>query len=124
MELLGAVVRVGGAVSALLSADLPWSLFSSPLDFDSITATYQVANGVVHIHDLQYSSWAMQIAASGEYALKTNQLSLQMTVKHGRGEVHATVTGPADSPSVRVTPTAILREIDPEKLWALTRPLR
>jgi len=47
LALLAAVARVGGAVSALLNADLPWSLFSSPLDFDSITATYQ--NNVIQV---------------------------------------------------------------------------
>ena len=62
-------------------------MFSSPLDFDSVTASYQIADGIVRVRDLQYDSWAMKIAGSGEYALRTNQLNLQMTVNHGRGEV-------------------------------------
>ena len=103
---------------------MPWSLFSSPLDFDSVTASYQIADGIVRVRDLQYDSWAMKIAGSGEYALRTNQLNLQMTVNHGRGEVHATVSGPADSPSVHVTPTSIFREVNPQNLWALTNPFR
>jgi hypothetical protein len=30
--------------------------------------------------------------------------------------VYAKVTGPADSPSIRVTPTTILRDLDPSKI--------
>ncbi|MBI2158099.1 MAG: AsmA family protein, partial [Candidatus Rokubacteria bacterium] len=36
LKLMDGVVRVGGAVSALLGADLPVALFVSPLEFDSI----------------------------------------------------------------------------------------
>jgi len=37
-------------------------------------------------------------------------------VNHGRGQVYAKVTGPADSPSISVTPTTILRDVDPGKI--------
>ena len=35
-----------------------------------------------------------------------------MTVSHGRGELKAKVTGHASSPSIRVNPATILREVD------------
>jgi hypothetical protein len=113
---LSALVRVGGAVSALLSADLPWSLFSSPLDFDSITASVGIRNGVLTTHDLVYSSSVMRIAATGEYELATGRIDLNMVVNHGRGQAYARVTGTAESPSFHVTPSTILREVDPGKI--------
>ena len=116
LALLSGIVRVGGAVSALLSADLPWSLFSSPLDFDSITATYQIANDVLSLRDLRYESDAMRISGAGQYELTTDRLDFELVVNHGRGQVLAKVTGPADSPSIHVTPTTILRDVDPSKI--------
>ncbi|MBI4247077.1 MAG: AsmA-like C-terminal region-containing protein, partial [Candidatus Rokubacteria bacterium] len=113
LGLIGGVVRVGGAVSALLSADLPASRFSSPLDFDSITASYQITKGVVTTRDLRYVSRAMRVAAAGTYALVTGAMNLDVVVSHGRGEVKARVTGTAASPSIRVVPSTILGNVDP-----------
>src|SRR2546430_17624733 len=61
LALIGGVVRVGGAVSSMLSADVPASLFTSPVEFDSITGTYQIANGVVKTRDLLYASRVMRV---------------------------------------------------------------
>lgn len=116
LDLLATVARLGGAVSSLLSLHLPLSLFYSPLDFDSITGRYDISRGVLHIRELLYNSTAMKIAASGEYGLTNGQLNLQMVVNHDRGEVLATVTGSAASPSVRVRPTTILRDLDPASI--------
>lgn len=116
LALVGGVVRLGGAISSLLSADLPSSLFSSPLEFDSITGTYQITNGVVTIRDLLYTSRAMKVATAGDYALTTGRMNLDMVVNHGRGEVKAKVTGTAASPSVRIVPTTGLGDIDPGKV--------
>lgn len=116
LDLLAGIVRVGGAVSALLSADLPWSLFSSPLDFDSISATYQISKGVLRFRDLRYDSGAMRISGGGQYEFATDRLDLDLVVNHGRGQVYAKVAGPADSPSIHVTPTTILRDLDAGKI--------
>ncbi|HUI24991.1 MAG TPA: AsmA-like C-terminal region-containing protein, partial [Candidatus Kryptonia bacterium] len=111
LALLSAMVRVGGAVSALLSADFPWALFSSPLDFDSISGSYEISNGVVRLRDLQYNSWAMKIAGEGDYDLAAANLAFEMEVKHGRGEAAVRVTGPADSPSVHVSPATVFDKV-------------
>jgi uncharacterized protein involved in outer membrane biogenesis len=116
LALLGGVVRVGGAVSALLSADLPMSLFASPLEFDSITGTYQIANGVVTTRDLVYASRVMKVAIAGEYGLATGRLNLDVLVNHGRGEVKARVTGTAAAPSIRVDPSTLVRDLDRQKV--------
>lgn len=115
LALLGGITRVGGAVSSLLAADVPAGQFSSPLDFESITGTYQVAKGVVTTRDLLYTSRAMKVAVSGDYALGSGRMNLAVVMNHGRGEIQANVTGTAASPSIRVNPAATLKGIDPEK---------
>jgi len=102
---------VGGAVSSLLSSDVP-NLGDSPLEFDSITGTYQIVNGVLNTKDLLYTSRAMKILIAGSYGFATERMDLDMTITHGRGELKAKVTGPASSPSIRVNPASILRDAD------------
>jgi len=111
LALLGGIVRVGGAVSSLLSSDVP-NLGDSPLEFDSITGTYQIVNGVLNTKDLLYTSRAMKILIAGSYGFATERMDLDMTITHGRGELKAKVTGPASSPSIRVNPASILRDAD------------
>jgi uncharacterized protein involved in outer membrane biogenesis len=109
LKLLSGVTRVGGAVASILSADLPASLFGSPLDFESITATYRIRGGVVSTSDLKYVSRAMQVTAAGQYGLADNQMNVDLVVRTGRAELAAKVTGDAASPSIRVNPSAILQ---------------
>jgi hypothetical protein len=116
LALIGGVVRIGGALSALLSADLPTSLFASPLEFDSITGTYRIVDGVVTTRDLVYASRVMKVAVAGDYGLATGRMNLDMVVNHGRGEVKARVTGTAASPSIRVDPSTLVRDADRQKI--------
>src|SRR5207248_92408 len=73
LALLGGIVRVGGAVSSLLSSDVP-NLGDSPLEFDSITGTYQIVNGVLNTKDLLYTSRAMKILIAGSYGFATERM--------------------------------------------------
>ncbi len=123
LSLIGGVVRVGGAVSSLLAADLPMALFASPLEFDSITGTYQIADGVVTTRDLLYASRPMKVAVAGEYGLATGRMNLDLTVSHGRDEVKAKVTGSAASPSIRVDPASLVRDIDKKKIEGVLKDL-
>ena len=117
LGLLGGVVRVGGAISSLLSSeDVPTSRFAAPLEFDSITGTYQIANGVLTTRDLLYSSRVMKVAIAGEYGLATGRMNLDMVVSHGRGEVKAKVTGTAAAPSIKLDRSTLVREIDRSKV--------
>src|SRR5260370_16788870 len=61
LALLGGIVRVGGAVSSLLSSDVP-NLGDSPLEFDSITGTYQIVNALLNTKALLYTSRPMTIS--------------------------------------------------------------
>ena len=115
LALLGGVTRVGGAVSSLLAADLPAGLFSSPLDFESIVGTYQITRGVLTTRDLTYTSRAMKVLVAGEYVLGSGKMNLAIAMHHGRGEIQASVTGTAASPSIRVNPVSSLKGVDPEK---------
>jgi hypothetical protein len=115
LALIGSVVRVGGAISSILSADLPASVFDSPLEFESITGTYTLANGVATTRDLLYTSRAMKVSIAGDYGLATGRMNLDMVVSHGRGQLQAKVTGTTVSPSIRVSPSTVLRDVDPQK---------
>lgn len=115
LALIGGVVRVGGAISSILAAEVPTQAFDSPLEFESITGTYTLANGVATTRDLLYTSRAMKIAIAGDYGLATGRMDLDMIVTHGRGELKAKVTGTTASPSIRVSPATVLRDVDPKK---------
>jgi AsmA protein len=116
LALVGNLIRVGGALSAALNADVPALATGSPLEFESITGTYQITNGVVTTRDLLYTSKAMKVGVAGQYALTSGRMDVDMTVTHSRGEVKAKVTGNAASPSIRVDPATILRGVDREKV--------
>lgn len=116
LALLGSVVRVGGAVSQLLNADVPALQSGSPLEYDSITGQYTITDGVFATKDLLYTSRVMKIAMAGTYGLATGRMDLDMTVSSGRTAVAAKVTGSASSPSVRVDPASVLRDLDSKKV--------
>jgi hypothetical protein len=115
LALIGSVVRVGGAISSLLAADLPPTVFDSPLEFESITGTYTLTNGVATTRDLLYTSRAMKVSIAGDYGLATGRMDLDMIVSHGRGQLQAKVTGTTASPAIRVSPSTVLRDLDPQK---------
>lgn len=116
LALLRGVVQVGGAISSVLSADLPPSLFASPLEFDTIAGTYRIANGVVTTRDLTYSSRVMKATVAGEYGLASGRMNLDLVVNHGRGQLRAKVTGTAAAPAIKVDPSTLVRDIDPTKV--------
>jgi hypothetical protein len=116
LALASGVVRVGGAISSALSAEVPALGTGSPLEFESITGTYQITNGVLTTRDLLYTSKPMKVAIAGQYGLANGRMNLDMVVTHGRGELKARVTGSAASPSIRVDPVTILRGVDPGKV--------
>jgi uncharacterized protein YhdP len=123
LKLVGDVVRVGGTVSSLLNADVPSAMFSSPVEFDSITGTYQITDGIATTRDLLYTSRALKVAVAGDYALASSAMNVDMVVTHGRGEVRARVTGTAAAPSIRISPSSVLRALDQQKVESGLRDL-
>jgi uncharacterized protein involved in outer membrane biogenesis len=112
LAMLGHLARVGGALSSLLAGDVP-NLGASPLDFDSITATYTITRGVVSTRDFRLTGRALRIGAAGTYALASGAMNLDVVVATGRAELKGKVTGTAASPAIRVAPPTTLREVDP-----------
>jgi len=115
LALLGNLARVGGAVAAVLGGDLP-NLGSSPVEYDSITASYTITNGVVTTRDFVLSGRSLKITAAGSYALASGVLNLDVGVATGRAELKGKVTGTASAPSIRVAPPTALRDVDPAKV--------
>jgi AsmA family/AsmA-like C-terminal region len=116
LALIGTLTQIAGAVSSALAADVPKAVTSSPTDFDSITGTYQITNGVVTTRDLLYSSRAMKVGVAGDYGLATGRMDLDLRVNYGRGELRARVSGNAASPSIRVDPSSVSGEVSREKI--------
>jgi hypothetical protein len=115
LALLANIVRVGATVSSLLSADVPARVFDAPLEFESITGTYTLINGVATTRDLLYTSRSMKVGVAGNYALASGRMNLDLVVDHGRGQLRAKLTGTAASPSISVAPASVLKDIDPQK---------
>jgi uncharacterized protein involved in outer membrane biogenesis len=112
---LGNLARVGGAVAAVLGSELP-NLGSSPVEYDSITASYTITNGVVTTRDFVLSGRTLKITAAGTYVLASGVLNLDVGVATGRAELRGKVTGTASAPSIRVAPPTALRDVDPAKV--------
>jgi uncharacterized protein YhdP len=89
---------------------------SSPLEFESITASYQIVDGVATTRDLLYTSRAMKVGVSGQYALATGAMNLDVVVNHGRGQMTAKLTGTSSSPSIRLAPSSLARDLDADKV--------
>jgi len=115
LALVNQVARVSGALSSVLGSDIPSGTSDSPLDFESITGTYTATNGVVTTRDLLYTTRAMKVLVAGDYALGNGAVNLDLTINHKQGDLKAKVTGTASSPSVRVSTSSILKNLDSEK---------
>jgi hypothetical protein len=116
LALVGVVTRLAGVASSVLTADVPRSLTSDPVDFESIAGNYQITNGVLTTKDLLYTAKEVKVGVAGEYGLATGRMNLDLRVDHGKGEVRAKVTGNAASPTVRIDPSSIAGQIDRGKV--------
>ena len=116
LALIGTLTHIAGAVSSVLSADVPRDLTSSPVDFDSITGTYQITNGVVTTRDLLYTSRALKVGVVGDYGLGTGRMNLDLRMQHARGELRAHLAGSAASPTIRVDPSSVTTNVTREEL--------
>jgi uncharacterized protein involved in outer membrane biogenesis len=103
IALLNNVVRVAGAVESVVSGEVRPSAIGSALDYDSITATYTITNGVVSTKDLTLTGRALSGNAAGTYALATGAMNVDLTLKTGQRELRANVAGTAARPAVRLT---------------------
>jgi hypothetical protein len=116
LALIESLTRIAGAVSSVLSADVPRSLTSSPTDFESITGTYQIVGGVVTTRDLLYTSRALKVGVVGDYGLGSGRMNMDLRVHHARGELRAHLGGTAAAPTIRVDPASVTTNVTREEL--------
>jgi len=116
LALIDTLTHITGAVSSVLAADVPRALTSSPVDFESITGTYQITNGVVTTRDLLYTSRAIKVGVVGNYGLASGRMNLDLRVQHARGELRARLAGSAASPTIKVDPSSVTTNVSREEL--------
>jgi hypothetical protein len=65
----------------------------SPLNFDSITATYRIANGILRTDDLLYVARDVRVTGAGTYGVADGRIAMDVTVTQGSNRVKARVAG-------------------------------
>ena len=116
LALIDTLTHITGVVSSVLAADVPRALTSSPVDFESITGTYQITNGVVTTRDLLYTSRDLKVGVVGNYGLASGRMNLDLRVQHARGELRAHLAGSAASPTIKVDPSSVTTNVSREEL--------
>jgi AsmA protein len=112
VNLVRDVVGLGSAVSAVVNPGR--SPGRSPLDFDSITATYTVASGVARTEDLVYTARDVSVRAAGTYGLGDRRVAMEVTLTEGANQIKGVITGAPGS--LRVVPTSVrVRDRDVKK---------
>jgi len=65
----------------------------SPLNFDTITATYTITNGVLRTDDLVYTARDLRVTGAGTYGLVDGRTAMDVTVSQGSNRIRARVAG-------------------------------
>jgi len=65
----------------------------SPLNFDSITASYTITNGVARTEDLVYQARDLKLTGAGTYGLVDGRTAMDVIVTQGGNRVKARVAG-------------------------------
>jgi uncharacterized protein YhdP len=65
----------------------------SPLNFDSITATYRIVDGVLRTDDLLYVARDVRVTGAGTYGVADGRIAMDVTVTQGSNRVKARVAG-------------------------------
>ena len=86
----------------------------SPLAFDSITATYRIADGRARTDDLLYTAPSFRVTGSGTYVIADGRVELAVTLHQGLNQIQALVTGTTFG-RLRIAPTEV-RLADPRDL--------
>jgi AsmA protein len=94
----------------------------SPLSYDSITATYTIANGVARTTDLVYLARDLRVTGAGTYGLVDGRTAMDVVVRQGGNRVKARVAGAPGALTIVPTDVRIPEPKDFRK--ALDRLLR
>jgi len=102
LALVRQVLQSGSMIDRALRGD-----FSGPgrtaLEFQTITGTYRITNGVVRTDDLVYQSKELKMTAAGTYGLADGRTDMAVVITQSGGQFRAQVTGSGGS--FRVLPT-------------------
>jgi AsmA protein len=104
VTLVREVVALAGVAAAVLAPEQRVRS-GSPLDFDSITASYTITNGVLKTTDLLYRAADVSIASAGTVTLEDGRVNMDVTLTQGPNRVKGVVSGTAGA--LRVVPTSI-----------------
>jgi AsmA protein len=94
----------------------------SPLNFDSITATYTIAGGVARTDDLVYVARDVRVTGAGTYGLVDGRTNVDVTVVQGTNRVKARVAGGPGA--LTIVPTDVRLKEPKDLRKALDRLLR
>jgi hypothetical protein len=92
------------------------------LDFDSITGSYKIVNGVARTDDVVYRGKDLKVAVAGTYALADGRTDMKVIATQGSNQLRAQVTGSGGS--LRVVPTGVNVKEPAEVKKLLDRLLR
>jgi hypothetical protein len=94
----------------------------SPLNFDSITATYTITNGVLRTDDLVYQARDVRVTGAGTYGLVDGRTAMDVTVSQGSNRVKARVAGAPGA--LTIVPTDVRLKAPKDLRKTLDRLLR
>jgi hypothetical protein len=94
----------------------------SPLNFDAITATYTVTNGVLRTDDLVYQARDVRVTGAGTYGLVDGRTAMDVTVSQGSNRVKARVAGAPGA--LTIVPTDVWLKAPKDLRKTLDRLLR
>ena len=104
LALVRQVLQAGGMIDRALRGD-----FSGPgrtaLEFQSITGTYKITNGLARTDDLVYQTKDLKMTAAGTYGLADGRTDMAVVITQSAGQFRAQVTGRGGS--FRVVPTGL-----------------
>jgi uncharacterized protein YhdP len=102
LALVRQVLQAGSVIDRAVRGD-----FSGPgktaLEFQSITGTYKITNGLARTDDLVYQSKDLKLTAAGTYGLADGRTDMAVVITQGVAQFRAQVTGGGGS--FRVVPT-------------------
>jgi hypothetical protein len=102
LALVRQVLQAGSLIDRALHGD-----FSGPgktaLEFQTITGTYKITNGLARTDDLVYQGKDLKMTAAGTYGLADGRTDMAVVITQGAGQFRGQVTGSGGS--FRVVPT-------------------
>lgn len=118
LALLEHVARLGGVLADLLGGRVPapGAPAGATVDYETITATYTITDGVLATRDLRLTGRVLSASAAGTYRLATGGLNFDVTVRIAGRDLRGRVTGTAAAPSVRMAADALVPGIDRQRL--------